>query len=33
LAFEIQIVDGVPREAHDAPLHVILTEVATYTVA
>ena len=33
LAFEIQIVDGVPREAHDAPLHMILTEVATYTVA
>lgn len=33
LAFDLQVVDGVPYEAHDAPLHVILTEVATYTVA
>ena len=33
LAFDFQIVDGVPREPHDAPLHAILTEVATYTVA
>jgi len=32
LAFDFQIVDDVPCEAHDAPLHVILTEVATYTV-
>ncbi len=33
LAFDFQLVDGVPCEPHDAPLHVILTEVATYTVA
>lgn len=33
LAFEFQVVDGVPREAHDAPLHAIITEVATHTVA
>jgi 5-formyltetrahydrofolate cyclo-ligase len=33
LAFDFQLVDGVPCEAHDAPLHVIITEVATYTVA
>lgn len=33
LAFDFQIVDAVPSEAHDAPLHAIITEVATYTVA
>lgn len=33
LAFELQLVDGVPSEAHDMPMHVILTEVATYAVA
>ncbi len=33
LAYELQLVDAVPREPHDALLHVILTEVATYTVA
>lgn len=33
LAFELQIVERVPREAHDAPLHAIVTEVATYMVA
>lgn len=33
LAFDLQVVNGVPCEAHDAPLHVILTEVAIYTVA
>jgi 5-formyltetrahydrofolate cyclo-ligase len=33
LAFDFQVVDGVPREAHDTLLHEILTEVATYTVA
>ena len=32
LAFELQLVDGVPREAHDTLMHVILTETATYTV-
>lgn len=32
LAFDFQVVDDVPREAHDALLHIILTEVATYTV-
>jgi 5-formyltetrahydrofolate cyclo-ligase len=33
LAFDFQLVDAVPSEAHDAPLHAIITEVATYTVA
>ena len=33
LAYDFQVVDAVPREAHDTMLHVILTEVATYTVA
>jgi len=33
LAYDFQLVDGVPREPHDTPMHVILTEVATYTVA
>lgn len=33
LAYDFQLVDGVPREPHDTLMHVILTEVATYTVA
>jgi len=33
LAFECQLVDRVPREAHDQLLHMIVTEVATYSVA
>lgn len=33
LAFDFQILDSVPSDAHDAPMHLILTEVATYTVA
>jgi len=33
IAFDFQLVESVPREAHDAPLHVIITEVATYAVA
>jgi 5-formyltetrahydrofolate cyclo-ligase len=33
LAFDFQLVDAVPSEAHDVPLHAIITEVATYTVA
>lgn len=33
LAFELQVVERVAREAHDVPLHAICTEVATYTVA
>lgn len=33
LAYDFQIVDDVPCEAHDMPLHAIVTEVATYTVA
>ena len=33
LAFECQIVERVPREPHDQLLHMIVTEVATYTVA
>ena len=32
LAFECQLVDRVPREAHDASLHFIVTEDATYVV-
>jgi 5-formyltetrahydrofolate cyclo-ligase len=32
LAFELQLADAVPREAHDTLLHVTLTEVAAYTV-
>lgn len=33
LAFEAQLVESVPREPHDVPLHAIVTEVATYAVA
>ena len=33
LAFELQLVDGVPCEAHDTPMHVIITEITTYAVA
>jgi 5-formyltetrahydrofolate cyclo-ligase len=33
LAFERQVVDRVPREAHDVALHIIITEVATLVVA
>ncbi len=33
LAFECQLTERVPREAHDALLHEIITEAATYTVA
>jgi len=33
LAFECQLVDHIVREAHDIPVHHILTEVATYSVA
>lgn len=33
LAFECQLVERIPREAHDMAVHVIITEVATYTVA
>jgi 5-formyltetrahydrofolate cyclo-ligase len=32
LAFECQVVERVEREAHDAPMHVIVTEVATHVV-
>jgi 5-formyltetrahydrofolate cyclo-ligase len=32
LAFECQLVERVEREAHDAPMHVIVTEVATHVV-
>lgn len=32
LAFECQLVEHVPREAHDASLHFIVTEDATYVV-
>jgi 5-formyltetrahydrofolate cyclo-ligase len=30
LAFEVQLVDDVQREAHDVVLHVIVTEAASY---
>jgi len=30
LGFECQLVDDVPREPHDALLHYVVTEVATY---
>lgn len=33
LAYDFQVVDEVPREAHDTMLHTIITEVATYQVA
>jgi len=33
LAFECQLVAYIAREPHDIPVHFILTEVATYTVA
>jgi len=32
LAFECQLVDQIEREPHDAALHYIITEVATYAV-
>ena len=32
LAFECQMVDRVPREAHDAVVHFVVTEAATYVV-
>lgn len=32
LAFERQLIDQVPREPHDEPLHIIITEVATHQV-
>ena len=33
LAFECQIIEAVPREAHDAPLHHVVTEAAIYRAA
>jgi 5-formyltetrahydrofolate cyclo-ligase len=30
LAFECQIIEHVPREPHDAPLHYVVTEAAVY---
>jgi 5-formyltetrahydrofolate cyclo-ligase len=33
IAFECQIVDAVPRDAHDIPMHYVITEVATHAVA
>jgi 5-formyltetrahydrofolate cyclo-ligase len=33
LAFECQILDDIPREAHDLPLDTIVTEVAIYQIA
>jgi 5-formyltetrahydrofolate cyclo-ligase len=33
IAFECQVVDQVPRDSHDALLHLVVTEVATYRTA
>ena len=33
LAFECQIVDHVPRDPHDVPLHHVVTEAAIYRAA
>lgn len=33
VAFECQIVEHVPREAHDIAMNYVVTEVATYAVA
>jgi len=33
LAFECQVIDRVPAEAHDAALHAVVTEVATHVGA
>jgi 5-formyltetrahydrofolate cyclo-ligase len=33
LSFECQIIDHVPRESHDAPLHYVVTEAAIYRAA
>lgn len=32
VAFECQIIERVEHEAHDAPMHAIITEVATHVV-
>lgn len=32
LAFECQLAEHIDKEAHDAPMHVIVTEVATHVV-
>ena len=32
LAFDCQIIDRVPRDAHDIPMSHVITEVATYAV-
>jgi len=33
IAFECQLVDHVPRDPHDVPMTIIITEVATHVVA
>lgn len=33
IAFACQLVDHVPRDAHDVPMHIIITEAATHMVA
>ena len=33
LAFECQVVERVTHDPHDIPVHIIITEVATHTVA
>ncbi len=33
IAFDCQLVDHVPRDPHDVPMNIIITEVATHLVA
>jgi 5-formyltetrahydrofolate cyclo-ligase len=33
IAFDCQLVDRVPRDPHDVPMNIIITEVATHVVA
>jgi 5-formyltetrahydrofolate cyclo-ligase len=33
IAFDCQLVDRVPHEAHDMPMHYLITEAATHAVA
>ena len=33
IAFSCQLVEQVPQDPHDVPLHYVITEVATHQVA
>ncbi len=33
IAFDCQLLDHVPRDAHDVPMNIIITEAATHVVA